>query len=147
MSLHSDCFRVCFRCIKPNNDKVPKRMEKEKVVAQLKYSGILEVCKIRRSGFSYRPTFEEFIEKYKILLFGATAHLEATAEIAREILEKSFVSGYKIGKSKVKFPCWTFSVELLLNDQLKRRSVIVHFSSRKKFSSCKNFASCLVKTC
>ncbi|XP_075241500.1 myosin-IIIb-like isoform X2 [Convolutriloba macropyga] len=88
-------------CIKPNNDKVPHRIEKEKVISQLKYAGVVEVCKIRQNGFSYRPTFAEFIEKYKMLLFGATAELESSAGIAKEILEKSLITGYRIGKTKV----------------------------------------------
>ncbi|XP_009706032.1 PREDICTED: myosin-IIIb-like, partial [Cariama cristata] len=38
------------------------------VLPQLRYNGLLETIRIRRDGFSWRPSFEEFAERYGILL-------------------------------------------------------------------------------
>jgi hypothetical protein len=33
------------------------------ILLQLRYTGMLEAVSIRKEGFLYRPTFQEFIEK------------------------------------------------------------------------------------
>ncbi|KAJ7417754.1 myosin-IIIb [Willisornis vidua] len=56
------------RCIKPNSQKEPGVMDSQLVLLQLRYNGLLETIRIRRDGFSWRPSFEEFVERYGILL-------------------------------------------------------------------------------
>ncbi|KAF4793146.1 myosin-IIIb-like isoform X1 [Turdus rufiventris] len=56
------------RCIKPNNQKEPGVLDNQVVLLQLRYNGLLETIRIRRDGFSWRPSFEEFAERYGILL-------------------------------------------------------------------------------
>lgn len=34
------------------------------VLLQLRYNGLLETIRIRRDGFSWRPSFEEFAERF-----------------------------------------------------------------------------------
>lgn len=51
------------RCIKPNDAGTPKYFDKEKVVNQLRYCGILETIRIRQQGFSHRILFEDFIKR------------------------------------------------------------------------------------
>ncbi|KAL0157357.1 hypothetical protein M9458_048603, partial [Cirrhinus mrigala] len=50
------------RCIKPNNDRQAHKFDREKVLIQLRYTGILETAKIRRQGYSHRILFNNFIE-------------------------------------------------------------------------------------
>ncbi|KAI1240194.1 hypothetical protein IHE44_0011649, partial [Lamprotornis superbus] len=50
------------RCIKPNNQKEPGVLDNQVVLLQLRYNGLLETIRIRRDGFSWRPSFEEFAE-------------------------------------------------------------------------------------
>lgn len=51
------------RCIKPNDDRQALRFCKERVMLQLRYTGILETVSIRRQGYSHRILFEEFVNR------------------------------------------------------------------------------------
>ncbi|NXK11068.1 MYO3B protein, partial [Herpetotheres cachinnans] len=51
------------RCIKPNSRKEPGVVDSQVVLLQLRYNGLLETIRIRRDGFSWRPSFEEFAER------------------------------------------------------------------------------------
>ncbi|NWZ68181.1 MYO3B protein, partial [Acrocephalus arundinaceus] len=51
------------RCIKPNSQKEPGVLDNQVVLLQLRYNGLLETIRIRRDGFSWRPSFEEFAER------------------------------------------------------------------------------------
>lgn len=48
------------RCIKPNPFLEEDLFEKDSVLFQLKCSGIIEATKIRKSGYFYRATFDQF---------------------------------------------------------------------------------------
>lgn len=48
------------RCIKPNNDKAKEDFDALMVLRQLKYAGLFEAIRIRKSGFAYRKTMEAF---------------------------------------------------------------------------------------
>ncbi|OXB79135.1 UNVERIFIED_CONTAM: hypothetical protein H355_006594, partial [Colinus virginianus] len=52
------------RCIKPNGQKLPGVVDSQMLLQQLRYNGLLETIRIRRDGFSWRPSFEEFAERY-----------------------------------------------------------------------------------
>uniref|UniRef100_A0A672NLI0 Unconventional myosin-X-like n=1 Tax=Sinocyclocheilus grahami TaxID=75366 RepID=A0A672NLI0_SINGR len=56
------------RCIKPNMDKIPNKLDPDVVLNQLRYSGMLETVKIRRAGFPVRRTFKDFFSRYTIIL-------------------------------------------------------------------------------
>ncbi|NXK49470.1 MYO3B protein, partial [Chauna torquata] len=51
------------RCIKPNSQKEPGVVDSQMLLQQLQYNGLLETIRIRRDGFSWRPSFEEFAER------------------------------------------------------------------------------------
>jgi myosin-3 len=52
------------RCIKPNDSRSPHFFDKDKVVKQLRYTGVLETIRIRQNGFSHRVPFNEFLKRY-----------------------------------------------------------------------------------
>lgn len=51
------------RCIKPNDDRQALRFCQERVMAQLRYTGILETVNIRCQGFSHRITLDDFVSR------------------------------------------------------------------------------------
>lgn len=51
------------RCIKPNNDRQANKFDREKVLVQLRYTGVLETAKIRRQGYSHRVLFANFMKR------------------------------------------------------------------------------------
>ena len=57
----------CCRCIRPNASNVANSFDPEKVLLQLRYTGVLETTRIRCQGFSHRIPFSEFIKRYSRL--------------------------------------------------------------------------------
>uniref|UniRef100_A0A6Q2X685 Myosin motor domain-containing protein n=1 Tax=Esox lucius TaxID=8010 RepID=A0A6Q2X685_ESOLU len=51
------------RCIKPNGSKLPDLVDNKMIMDQLRYNGLLETIRIRRDGFSWRPSFTEFAQR------------------------------------------------------------------------------------
>ncbi|NP_001349341.1 myosin-IIIa isoform 2 [Danio rerio] len=89
------------RCIKPNNDRQAHKFDREKVLIQLRYTGILETAKIRRQGYSHRILFNNFIERYSILAFRANEEPAISPETCAVILEKAKLENWILGKTKV----------------------------------------------
>ncbi|RWS27882.1 myosin-IIIb-like protein [Leptotrombidium deliense] len=89
------------RCLKPNDDKKKSFFCKDKIVEQLKYTGIIETIKIRQKGFSHRIAFVEFLKRYGFLAFGFDEKVVANRDTCRLLLVRLNLDGWAIGKSKV----------------------------------------------
>ncbi|XP_048726138.1 myosin-IIIb isoform X3 [Caretta caretta] len=89
------------RCIKPNDDREALKFSQERVLIQLRYTGILETVKIRQQGYSHRILFEEFVKRYYYLAFKAHQTPLGTRESCIAILEKSKLDNWVLGKTKV----------------------------------------------
>ncbi|CAH2297446.1 myosin-IIIb-like [Pelobates cultripes] len=90
-----------IRCIKPNNKKDPLVFETELVLDQLRYNGLMETVRIRRDGFSWRPSFQEFVGRFGILLL--RPNVDMSKESCLEILERTHVTGCQFGKKRLFF--------------------------------------------
>jgi myosin-1 len=55
------------RCIKPNEEKSPREYSHKSVLHQIKYLGLVENIRVRRAGYCFRQTFEEFLEHFFLL--------------------------------------------------------------------------------
>lgn len=57
------------RCIKPSEERPQQHQQRgavfdaEKVLRQLRYTGVLETIRIRQHGFSHRLPFAEFLKR------------------------------------------------------------------------------------
>ncbi|XP_036377268.1 myosin-IIIa [Megalops cyprinoides] len=89
------------RCIKPNNDRHARKFDREKVLVQLRYTGVLETAKIRRQGYSHRILFANFIKRYCILAFRANEDPPVSTDTCAAILEKVKLENWVLGKTKV----------------------------------------------
>eukprot|EP00079_Xenopus_tropicalis_P036562 XP_017950333.1 PREDICTED: myosin-IIIa [Xenopus tropicalis] len=89
------------RCIKPNNDRLANKFDREKVLVQLRYTGILETARIRRLGYSHRILFANFIKRYRLLCFKSNEDPPVSPESCAAILEKANVDNWVLGKTKV----------------------------------------------
>lgn len=58
-------FPHFVRCMKPNDDKLPNQFKAIRMQDQLRYAGLLEVCRIRKLGYPVRRPFEEFYRRYR----------------------------------------------------------------------------------
>lgn len=66
------CQPHFVRCIKPNRHAAPAMYDQEYVLTQLRYTGMLETTRVRREGYAYRPTFEDFIQQFRFVAFSFT---------------------------------------------------------------------------
>jgi len=91
------------RCIKPNSHKESNRFTSDMVLSQLRYAGVLEVCRIRKLGYPVRKEFDEFVNRYRPLVAGAKVK-KGDAKALCSLLEKEGLldpSQYQVGKNKV----------------------------------------------
>ncbi|XP_056133744.1 unconventional myosin-VIIa [Lampris incognitus] len=96
------CQPYFIRCIKPNDFKRPMLFDRELCMRQLRYSGMMETIKIRKAGYPIRYTFNEFLERYRVLLknFDPNTEMETCCEsICKNILTGE--SDWKTGKTKI----------------------------------------------
>uniref|UniRef100_A0A8C2X5D9 Myosin IXB n=1 Tax=Cyclopterus lumpus TaxID=8103 RepID=A0A8C2X5D9_CYCLU len=90
-----------IRCIRSNAEKKEMYLNEALVVQQLRYTGMLETVRIRRSGYGAKYTFQEFIEQFRVLL---PKNAAASKEDISALLEKKMgldPTTYQIGKTKV----------------------------------------------
>ncbi|XP_015214343.2 myosin-IIIb isoform X1 [Lepisosteus oculatus] len=89
------------RCIKPNDDRQALKFSTDRVLVQLRYTGILETVNIRRQGFSHRIPFDEFVKRYYYLAFRAHQMPDTGRENTIAILEKARLDKWVLGRTKV----------------------------------------------
>uniref|UniRef100_A0A452U742 Unconventional SNARE in the ER 1 n=1 Tax=Ursus maritimus TaxID=29073 RepID=A0A452U742_URSMA len=89
-----------IRCIRSNAEKKELCFDDELVLQQLRYTGMLETVRIRRSGYSAKYTFQDFTEQFQVLL---PKNAQPCREVISALLEKMDVDkrNYQIGKTKV----------------------------------------------
>ncbi|XP_035861012.1 unconventional myosin-IXb isoform X4 [Sander lucioperca] len=87
-------------CVRSNAEKKELHFDDELVLQQIKYTGILQMVNIQKSGYSATYTFKEFVEKFRMLLpKGATVTPGHITELFERMeLDKTT---YQIGKTKV----------------------------------------------
>uniref|UniRef100_A0AAX7V7T9 non-specific serine/threonine protein kinase n=1 Tax=Astatotilapia calliptera TaxID=8154 RepID=A0AAX7V7T9_ASTCA len=113
------------RCIKPNNDRHANKFDREKVLVQLRYTGVLETAKIRRQGYSHRILFANFIKRYYLLAYHANEEPAATPETCAAILEKAKLENWAMGKTKVFLKYYHVEHLNLMVQQTTQRIILV----------------------
>eukprot|EP00039_Didymoeca_costata_P012454 m.179999 g.179999 ORF g.179999 m.179999 type:complete len:953 (+) comp15487_c1_seq1:243-3101(+) len=99
------CQAHFVRCIKPNTNQAARNFVPEFVNDQLRYTGMLETCRIRREGYSYRPNFELFMERFGLLAYGPM-HDTADSTTCSKVMSVSGLKGWLIGRTKVFLKYW-----------------------------------------
>jgi len=95
-----------IKCIKPNAIKAAGGFSPRLVVQQLRYSGVLEVVRIRREAYPTRIPFEDFYRRFDVLLGSCKPPtLRSSAEYraaCQAIVAKVLpVGGFQLGKRKI----------------------------------------------
>lgn len=99
MKRMSESKPLFLRCIKPNPSKKSDDFDDKFVLLQLRYCGILETTRIRKEGYSLRPTFQEFVERYKYLSPSSLVKFDSAT--CKLILNNTMLKNWRVGKSKV----------------------------------------------
>uniref|UniRef100_H2ZZH1 Myosin IXB n=1 Tax=Latimeria chalumnae TaxID=7897 RepID=H2ZZH1_LATCH len=89
-----------IRCIRSNAEKKELHFNESLVVQQLRYTGMLETVRIRRSGYSAKYSFQEFVDQFQVLL---PKNSQPSQELFSMLFEKTGLdkNNYQIGKTKV----------------------------------------------
>ncbi|KAM5262806.1 unconventional myosin-XV [Ctenodactylus gundi] len=97
------CNPLFVRCLKPNHKKEPGLFEPEVVMAQLRYSGVLETVRIRKEGFPVRLPFQVFVDRYRCLV-PLKHNLPANGDMCVSVLSRLCTvmpNTYRVGISKL----------------------------------------------
>lgn len=116
--------RHYVRCIKPNDTKIPKDWEAQKVVDQLSWyvtdlkpsllslyhsnangvsNGVMETVELRKAGFANRIPFDLFLAKYSPVMDGLPETKEGLAKFFDIFDPEGKGSSWAIGNTKVYF--------------------------------------------
>ncbi|CAH3188478.1 unnamed protein product [Porites evermanni] len=110
-----------IRCIKPNTEKISDSIDLKYVKEQLAYTGVLETTRIRREGYAVRIPFADFVDRYKLVLY--TTNLPTSESSCRQILKRSQLRDWQIGRTKVFLKYW--HVEKLLEQLQKAQEAVI----------------------
>uniref|UniRef100_A0A9J8CNA6 Myosin IXB n=1 Tax=Cyprinus carpio carpio TaxID=630221 RepID=A0A9J8CNA6_CYPCA len=88
-----------IRCLRSNAEKKEMCFDEALIVQQLRYTGMLETVRIRRSGYGAKYTFQEFTEQFRVLLPKNAASLEDISSLLHRLGFDH--TTYQIGKTKV----------------------------------------------
>ncbi|XP_071454099.1 myosin-VIIa-like [Hetaerina americana] len=98
------CQPFFVRCIKPNEAKKPKMFDRSLCCRQLRYSGMMETIRIRQAGYPIRHLFNDFMDRYHILVDGMSHGNKADCHTSCQTILTSVLpkdSDYQLGHTKV----------------------------------------------
>ena len=81
---------VC--CLKPNDNKNPEDVDSTLIKRQIEYLGMTKHIAIRQEGYCFRSTFEDFLQRYRVLSTATWPHWDIEGnpvEFCRAILLQS----------------------------------------------------------
>uniref|UniRef100_A0A8C1TI45 Myosin IXB n=1 Tax=Cyprinus carpio TaxID=7962 RepID=A0A8C1TI45_CYPCA len=87
-----------IRCLRSNAEKKEMCFDEALIVQQLRYTGMLETVRIRRSGYGAKYTFQEFTEQFRVLLPKNATSLEDISSLLHRLGFDH--TTYQIGKTK-----------------------------------------------
>ncbi|KZV70470.1 myosin 5 [Peniophora sp. CONT] len=127
-----------IRCIKPNEQKEAWRFTPQQVLSQLRACGVLETIRISCAGYPTRWTYEEFAERYYMLV--SSQHWQPMIqnlqlrELCKLILDTTIddPQKYQSGKTKIFFrPGMLAALESLRGERLNSMVTIVQKNMRR----------------
>lgn len=130
-----------IRCIKPNEAKRPWEFTPSQVLGQLRACGVLETIRISCAGYPSRWTYEEFAERYYMLVPSADwqpmiQHMELRP-LCSLILERTIndPDKYQSGLTKIFFRAGMLAaLESLRSEKLNALVTIVQKNMRRRMA-------------
>ena len=122
-----------IRCIKPNSRNFPGTFDKDVVLDQLRYGGIIQAVQISRSGFPIRVTNEEMIDDFSGLA-GVSKRGMANIQRRVEQIMKSLdshlqlgnvvKSGYAVGKTTTFMKQQVWDTLVRVRDEIRGHAAV-----------------------
>jgi myosin-5 len=85
-----------IRCIKPNNALKPAIFENSNVLQQLRCGGVLEAIRISCLGYPTRRRFDEFVDRFGVILPEVLGESYDEVTATNMLLEKANLTGYQV---------------------------------------------------
>ncbi|KAJ7285580.1 myosin 5 [Mycena rebaudengoi] len=130
-----------IRCIKPNEKKRPWEFQPQQVLGQLRACGVLETIRISCAGYPTRWTYEEFAERYYMLVpssdWQPLIHSMDLRRLCTTILEKTITDKdkYQNGLTKIFFRAGMLaSLEAFRSDRLNAMVTVVQKNMRRRMA-------------
>ncbi|EGC40024.1 hypothetical protein DICPUDRAFT_25874 [Dictyostelium purpureum] len=116
----SACTPHYIRCIKPNDSKSPLSFTSSRVEHQVKYLGLLENIKVKRSGYAYRQLKDVFLNRFGRIFDVAPRNCQEFVEQITRAGKDISAEEFEEGKTKifVKTPETIFLMEDLLMQKI-----------------------------
>lgn len=134
MKLLLGCEPSFVRCVKPNDLKKPMMFDRYLCWQQLKYSGMLETVKIRKAGFSIRYTFEEFVNRYHVIMTDLKIPRSELRQMSEGLAKSIFRDiEWTLGSRMIFLKDHHGDILELARDALLTNAVIVLQRSMKRF--------------
>ncbi|GFG33445.1 hypothetical protein Cfor_10035, partial [Coptotermes formosanus] len=118
------------RCIKPNELKQPRIFEMALVQHQVRYLGLIETVRVRRSGFCYRLSYQQFLSRYKMLSLHTWPNwqgppVEGVSYLIRDLPIPSGEFAFGRTKVFVRSPRTVFELEEFRRERLEDLAVLL----------------------
>ncbi|KAK2460523.1 hypothetical protein APHAL10511_006993 [Amanita phalloides] len=128
-----------IRCIKPNDQKKPWEFHPQQVLGQLRACGVLETIRISCAGYPTRWTYEEFAERYYMLVpssdWRSMIQSMDLRRLCSSILDKTIADPdmYQNGRTKIFFRAGMLAaLESLRSGRLNELAIIVQKNMRRR---------------
>jgi myosin-5 len=122
-----------IRCIKPNQTKTPFGFEPQMVLSQLRACGVLETIRISCAGYPSRWTFQEFADRYYLLVPSKSWVADAKA-LTRTVVKAAISNEdkYQMGLTKIFFRAGQLAyLEKLRSEKLRQCVVLIQKNIRR----------------
>lgn len=122
-----------IRCIKPNQTKAPFGFEPQMVLSQLRACGVLETIRISCAGYPSRWTYQEFADRYYLLVH-STKWVPDPKVLTTNIISVAMNNEdlYQMGLTKIFFRAGQLAfLEKLRSEKLRDCVVIIQKNIRR----------------
>ena len=123
-----------IRCIKPNMGKAAFQFEPQMVLAQLRACGVLETIRISNAGYPSRWTFQEFSDRYYLLI--RSSKWDKNAKVLTERVVKERITNndkFQVGLTKIFFRAGQLAYLENLRSARLREAVILIQKHMKRY--------------
>ncbi|KAG1680851.1 Unconventional myosin-Va [Nymphon striatum] len=117
-----------IRCIKPNDVKEAFKFDPKRAVQQLRACGVLETVRISAAGYPSRWTYQEFLNRYRVLTRSKDIKRGNLKDTCAKILENVIKDEdkFQFGKTKIFFRAGQVAyLEKLRADKLRACAIMV----------------------
>eukprot|EP00472_Partenskyella_glossopodia_P009453 CAMPEP_0197517112 /NCGR_PEP_ID=MMETSP1318-20131121/2083_1 /TAXON_ID=552666 /ORGANISM="Partenskyella glossopodia, Strain RCC365" /LENGTH=1597 /DNA_ID=CAMNT_0043066413 /DNA_START=40 /DNA_END=4833 /DNA_ORIENTATION=+ len=119
-----------IRCIKPNAEKAAMKFTVNMCLEQLRYSGVFEAVKIRKQGYPFRYTHENFLKRFKCI--DQKRNWGNGKKGCFALLKEMKVNEAQVGERRVLYRASNHrKMELIRNVAVEKRAIVIERYCRR----------------